>query len=192
MVKAIAPKASQSSAEKTKSKIKSKIKTKKTTTPSTKKVVVTKKKVMPKTKKTVKARKKVIKKTISKKRIISKKRKATKQKVAKNNIPIPSEIGGMKTASFIYLLTGVLEFVMAIPFLGWLIGISSFGFMLVAGIVLNIVAIVALVNRKKPIYANVIAIVANVFGVVPFLGWFLHLVATILLTILFFKEEKKN
>ncbi len=127
-----------------------------------------------------------------KKRKVVRKPVSRKRKVVKNKIVVPEKIGGMRTAAFGYLVAGIFELVMAIPFLGWLIGVGSFGVMWIAGIVINIVVIVALINRKKPIYANIVAIVANVLGVVPVLGWFLHLMATVLLFILFFKEEKRN
>ena len=121
------------------------------------------------------------KRTISRKKISVRNKKNTSDKIV-----------GMRTAAFGYLVAGIFELVMAIPFLGWLIGVGSFGVMWVAGIIINIVVIVALINRKKPLYANIVAITANVLGMVPILGWGLHLLATILLFVLFFKEEKKN
>lgn len=141
-----------------------------------------------------KVRKKVVskRKVVARKKTVPKKRKIAKRKVIKKKMVVSEKIGGMKTASFTYLITGIFELVMAMPFLGWLIGVGSFGVMWMAGIVINIIVIVVLINRKKPIYANIIAIVANVFGIVPVLGWFLHSIAMVLLFVLFFKEEKKN
>ena len=139
-------------------------------------------------KKSVKAKMMSKKKTVNKKKLLVKKKKIIPCK--KNNIP--KEIAGMRTASFGYLITAIFELVMAIPIIGWLIGFSSFGMMWIIGIILNIVVIVVLINRKKPIYANIVGVGANVFGVVPIVGWFLHLIAMTLLFILFFKEENKN
>ena len=135
---------------------------------------------------------KIRKKVVVKRKDAPKKRKASKRKVAKKKMSVPKKIGGMRTAAFGFLVTGIFELVMAMPVIGWLIGVGSFGIMWVIGIVINIVVIVALINRKKPIYANIVAIVANVLGIVPFLGWLLHLIATVLLFVLFFKEERKN
>jgi uncharacterized membrane protein len=199
MVKVITPKADQQSG-KIKTEIKTKTMTKKKAISKTiakpkvrtKKVVAKKNTLKNKravaTKRVAAVKKrKVVKKSVPRKRTASKKRK-----VAKNKIAVPEKIGGMRTAAFGYLVSGIFELVMAIPFLGWLIGVGSFGVMWIAGIVINIVVIVALINRKKPIYANIVAILGNVLGVVPVLGWLLHLIATVLLFVLFFKEEKKN
>jgi hypothetical protein len=151
--------------------------------------------------KKVVAKKSALKKkriVVPKKIVAMKKQKAVrksvsgKRKVVKNKIVIPEKIGGMRTAAFGYLVSGIFELVMAVPFLGWLIGVGSFGVMWIAGIVINIVVIVALINRKKSIHANIVAIIGNVLGIVPVLGWLLHLIATVLLFVLFFKEEKKN
>ena len=213
MVKEITPKANQQTG-KTKARVKTKKKVATKANAKVRKVVsktkrkaVTTKKVVPKIKKKVVVRKKVAqkklrvvervapktrKKVVVKRKDAPKKRKASKRKVAKKKMSVPKKIGGMRTAAFGFLVTGIFELVMAIPIIGWLMGVGSFGVMWVIGIVINIVVIVALINRKKAIYANIFAIVANVLGIVPVLGWFLHLIATILLFVLFFKEERKN
>jgi hypothetical protein len=96
----------------------------------------------------------------------------------------------MSAVSLVYLLSGIYEAVLALPILGWLMGIHSLGFFWIVGVVINTVAIVLAVKSKKAIYGNIIGIVANIFGIIPILGWFLHLVATTLIFILFFKEER--
>ncbi len=132
-------------------------------------------------------KKKSIKKQGNVKKIAPKKRVVNRKKMS-----VPKKIGGMRTAAFGYLITGIFELVMSLPFIGRLIGMGSFGMMWLIGIIINIIVIIVLINRKKPTYANIIAIIANVLGVVPILGWFLHLMSTILLFILFFREEKNN
>jgi uncharacterized membrane protein len=185
-----------------KSSVKSSAKTK-----STKKKVLRKRavKTVPK-KRIVKSLKKKAVRTATRKRVAKGEKKAvfTKKRagkrvvrkspraIARKENKVSKNINRMRTANFSYLITAVFELVMAIPFLGWMVGISSFGIMWLIGIVINVVAIVALINRKKPIYANIVAVVANAFGVVPFLGWALHFIAVIMLFILFFKEEQKS
>lgn len=161
----------------TKDKVKTKVKK---VAPKTRKKVVVRKKVTPK-------KRKAVKRSAPKRKPVHKKRKVVKKKIA-----VSKKIGGMRTASFGYLVAGIFELVMAMPFLGWLIGVGSFGVMWIVGIVINIVIIVALINRKRPIYGNIVAIVANVLGIIPIIGWLLHLIATVLLFVLFFKEEKRN
>ncbi len=96
----------------------------------------------------------------------------------------------MSDVSLGYLIAGVFEMVMAIPFVGWLMGINSVGFFWVAGLVINIVALTIVRRSKKSISGNIFGIIANIIGWVPILGWFFHLVATILLFVFFFKEER--
>jgi hypothetical protein len=96
----------------------------------------------------------------------------------------------MSTTSLAYLLSGIYEAVLALPILGWLMGIHSFGFFWIVGIVINATAIVITIKAKKATYGNIIGVVANVFGIIPIFGWFLHLIATTLIFSLFFKEER--
>ena len=95
----------------------------------------------------------------------------------------------MSDVSWGYLIAGIFEAVMAIPIIGWSMGVSSFGFFWVVGLVINIVVLTIVKRSKKSISGNVFGIIANIIGWVPILGWFFHLVATILLFVLFFKEE---
>lgn len=172
------------------SKVVTKKRTKKTIT---KVSSVSKKKVVKKAKtKKNTPNKNAKKKTVVRKKSISKRRNVKKDKIS---------LGGsnkMKTSSFMYLIAGIFELVMAIPVLGWSIGTSSFGVMWVVGVAINVGVIAFLIKRKRPIYANIIAILANaiviftnILPAVPIFGWLLHLVATILLFTLFVKEEQR-
>ncbi len=96
----------------------------------------------------------------------------------------------MSDASMGYLVAGIFEAVMAMPIVGWSMGISSVGFFWVAGLIINIVVLTIVKRSKKSISGNVVGIIANIIGWVPILGWFFHLIATILLFVFFFKEER--
>ena len=122
----------------------------------------------------------VVKKNGRSKQSVQKQKRADEENVANNQ---------MSTVSLAYLLSGIYEAVMALPVLGWLMGVHSFGFFWAMGIIINVGAVVVAVKAKKATYGNIVGIVANIFGIVPILGWFLHLVATTLIFVIFFKEE---
>jgi hypothetical protein len=118
------------------------------------------------------------------------KKKVSAGEVIKKSENIRIKDDRMSTMSLAYLLSGIYEAVLALPILGWLMGVHSFGFFWVVGIVANTTVLVLAIKNKKPIYGNVTGLIANIFGIVPILGWFLHLLATTLIFILFFKEER--
>jgi len=117
--------------------------------------------------------------------------KKNKKDKTNNKINITINPNILSITSFIFLITGIFEFVMAIPFIGWLIGVSSLGIMWIIGGIINIIAIIILIKEKKPIYANIIGVGANVLGWIPLIGWMFHCFSAILLVGLFFKEEQK-
>ncbi len=106
-----------------------------------------------------------------------------------NKIKLKSE--KMSDVSWGYLIAGIFEAAMAIPIVGWSMGVGSFGFFWVVGLVINIVVLTIVKRSKKSISGNVVGIIANIIGWMPILGWLLHVTATILLFVLFFKEERR-
>ncbi len=182
---------------KLKPKIGTKMKTKAKSKPSIRRSGVKTKVKLKKETKTVGGRVKKnspkrVKKVVAKKNV-NKKVKPTNSSVKKSNSMKRkiTQKQKMSDVSWGYLIAGIFEAVMAIPIIGWLMGMGSSGFFWIVGLIINIVVLILVVKSKKGIAGNVVGIIANIIGWVPILGWFFHLIATILLFVLFFKEERK-
>ena len=80
-------------------------------------------------------------------------------------------------------VTGSMEAVLAIPFIGALIVIGSFYTVLVVMLILHIVTLVLSISNKEPYYGSIVGIVTSVIAWIPFVGWLMHLISTILLMI---------
>ncbi len=115
-------------------------------------------------------------------RIINIKEKTTNHK--KNHMPNPKIILPFFIAGLLY------EAFFAIPVLGLITAWSSFGLYLIIGIILHVVIYNVAKKNGVPTSAPVVGAIANLLGLIPFIGNLLHIAATCLyLWLLFFLKD---
>lgn len=89
----------------------------------------------------------------------------------------------MSTTRTMKLITGILEAILAIPFLGALIILSNSWMPLIIMLVLHIITLALAVRVQGPLAGSIVGIVASALGWIPFVGWLLHAAAAIVLLI---------
>lgn len=95
---------------------------------------------------------------------------------------IPCE-GGIRlsTSRILKLISAILELILAIPVLGGLIVLGFAWTPLFLMLVLHVVTLVFSANERTEKYPSIVGIVTSVLGWIPFLGWLMHVVTTVLL-----------
>jgi len=93
-----------------------------------------------------------------------------------------SKINGLKLAS------AIVETVFAIPVLGAMIILGFVWIPLICALALHIVTLV-LTKKDRKINGSVFGILAATIGLIPFVGWVLHVLAAIFLWIEAFKTR---
>jgi hypothetical protein len=83
------------------------------------------------------------------------------------------------------LVTAIVETLFAIPILGGIIILGMLWMPLVIMLAFHIVTLVLSVKNKSAFSGSVVGIIASVLGVIPILGWMLHLASAIVLWINF-------
>ncbi|WPS85292.1 hypothetical protein SMD22_01305 (plasmid) [Brevibacillus halotolerans] len=77
-----------------------------------------------------------------------------------------------------------MELLLAIPILGGVFILSNgWAPLFIAGILHAVVAVFFLANKQFSITGNVVGIIGALLGVIPFVGWFFHMVAAFILLI---------
>ncbi len=89
----------------------------------------------------------------------------------------------MSNARVMRWVTGGLELLLAIPFLGGLIVLSTVYVALGIMLVLHILTLIMSRDESEPVYGSVMGIVTSVLAWIPLLGWLLHLITAILLLV---------
>ncbi|MBW2995265.1 hypothetical protein KY312_02845 [Candidatus Woesearchaeota archaeon] len=87
----------------------------------------------------------------------------------------------MDNEKVLKLVTAIGETVLAVPLLGGLLVVSTLWITLGIMLVLHILTLIFCNKRKLPITGNIIGIVASVLGIIPVLGWILHIVTAVFL-----------
>ncbi len=78
------------------------------------------------------------------------------------------------------LAAAIIETIFAIPILGGLIILFLSWLPLVAALVLHIITLVITLQEERNPAPSIVGIIASTLGVIPFLGWILHVAAAIL------------
>ncbi len=96
----------------------------------------------------------------------------------------------MKLSSFAKGITGTFEAVLAIPFLGGLMVLSSAWQLLTIALVLHIVtAAIAIANRTS-VAPSILGIVTSIIAFIPIIGWLFHVITAICLYISAYKDSR--
>ncbi|MCC3373880.1 hypothetical protein [Cohnella sp. REN36] len=82
----------------------------------------------------------------------------------------------MPNARTMKLLTGVLEIILAIPFIGGLIVIGWGYAPLVIMLILHLITLLMSNANRESSAGSILGIVTSCLAWIPFVGWFLHLV----------------
>lgn len=94
----------------------------------------------------------------------------------------------MTSSKGLRLVTGLLELLLAIPFLGGFIVVANGYVPLGVMLILHIVTLLIASSKNEPMYGSVSGIVTSVLGWIPIVGWFLHLMTGVLLMISLIKR----
>lgn len=87
----------------------------------------------------------------------------------------------MKTSKTLQWVTGGLEAFLAIPFVGGTFILSMAWTPLAVMLVLHIITLIFCSQENESRTGSMTGIAASILGWIPFVGWFLHLVAAIML-----------
>ena len=91
---------------------------------------------------------------------------------------------GMK----LQMVAAILETIFAVPILGGMIIIAGYWIPLLIGLAVHITALVLTINTSGRRLGPIMGIVACTVGIIPFVGWVLHVLAAIFNWIGAFKE----
>ncbi|WP_409342279.1 hypothetical protein [Paenibacillus sp. MBLB4367] len=89
----------------------------------------------------------------------------------------------MPTSKLMKWITGGLEALLGIPFLGGLIVLSLSWVPLIIMLVLHIVTLVISVNERSGKAGSVVGIITSCIAWIPFVGMIMHLITAVLLLI---------
>lgn len=100
----------------------------------------------------------------------------------------------MEKEKGLFLAAAILETVLAIPVFGGFFVVSMCWTPLVAALVLHIVALVfaCASNPQQPKVGSIIGICASVIGIIPIVGFILHVIAAIVNYIQALKKTEDN
>ncbi len=98
----------------------------------------------------------------------------------------------MKTSDTLKLVTAIMESLLAVPIFGFLLIISTFWIILGVMLILHIITLVFSIRENKSYYGSISGIFASVLGIIPFLGWTLHLITAVLLWVSFSQDLENN
>lgn len=87
----------------------------------------------------------------------------------------------MPHAKKLRMITGILEAILAIPFLGGKIVIGFLYLPLILMFVFHIVTLILNKNNHEPIAGSVLGMITSLMAWVPILGWIMHLGTAIIL-----------
>lgn len=96
----------------------------------------------------------------------------------------------MKASKAMKMITGAMEGFLAIPLLGAIIIIATGYYALIGMLILHVLTFVLSIRDKNSVLGPMLGVFASLLGVIPFLGWFLHLIASIVLIVGAFKRDK--
>jgi hypothetical protein len=95
----------------------------------------------------------------------------------------------MKTNQRLQIAGGIIEAILGFPVLGGVFILSHGWLPLLGALVFHIITLVYVVRENGNKTGPVLGIVANMLGIIPFVGWILHITAaTFLLTIALGKQ----
>ncbi|MFE5322992.1 hypothetical protein ACFQ88_30380 [Paenibacillus sp. NPDC056579] len=95
----------------------------------------------------------------------------------------------MSNARALLLVTGILEGILGIPFLGGIIILSLSYAPLFIMFVLHIITLLLALRENKDRHGSIAGIVTSAIGWIPFVGMILHIITAILLLLSYFKHE---
>ncbi|MBF0384817.1 MAG: hypothetical protein HQL27_02995 [Candidatus Omnitrophica bacterium] len=98
----------------------------------------------------------------------------------------------MKNARDLILACAIVETILAVPFIGAGVIISLAYIPLVAALVLHIISLIQCINEKLPKYGNITGLVTSVVGMVPLLGFIMHVTSAAMLWIIYNKIKDKQ
>lgn len=85
----------------------------------------------------------------------------------------------------LHIAGGIVESVLSIPVLGWSLQAYSLGILCLPSIALGIVSLCKNPKRKSP---HVLQIIAGSLGIIPVVGWIMHVITMIFLWDNLYKE----
>lgn len=89
----------------------------------------------------------------------------------------------MSMVTLLKWITGGIEAFLAIPFVGGIYIISSGWATLGVMLVLHLVTLVLSIKNGSVSIGSIFGILASVLGVIPGVGWFLHVITAIILIV---------
>lgn len=88
-------------------------------------------------------------------------------------------------------ISGGYELILAIPFLGGLIVLSSGWQALALGLVVHLIVLGIAIGSKTSIVPSIFGIVTALFAWIPVVGWLLHTITCIVLFVSAFADARK-
>lgn len=89
----------------------------------------------------------------------------------------------MKFPRNLLWITGIYEGVLGVPIFGGLLILNVGGPILLLALILHVITLVQCIKSGGPRHGSILGICASVFGIIPFLGWTLHVLAAVFLII---------
>lgn len=86
----------------------------------------------------------------------------------------------MKNVQVAFLVAAIYETFFAIPVLGWFVYVGSWGNFILVSLVIHILTLILANQEKRSITGSMAGILATAFAIIPFIGWALHVIASIL------------
>jgi len=84
-----------------------------------------------------------------------------------------------KPSKWLNLAEAIFETIFAIPILGAMVIVGLFWIPMVIALSLHIVALIISKRDGRNTGAPIMGIVANTVGLIPFVGWILHIIAAV-------------
>lgn len=98
----------------------------------------------------------------------------------------------MSNARALILVTGILEGILGIPFLGGIIIMSLAYVPLFIMFIMHIITLVFVLKENKDRHGSIAGIVTSAIGWIPFVGMILHIITAILLLVSYFKYDNEH
>ena len=87
-------------------------------------------------------------------------------------------------------ITGALEGILAIPFLGGIIVIGTYYCILPIMLILHIITLVMTKKDNGASAGSILGIITSVIAWIPLLGWLMHLITAVFLLVGAFTKDK--
>lgn len=98
----------------------------------------------------------------------------------------------MKISAILKWITGGLEGIVGIPFLGGLLVLSTMWAPLYILLALHIITLVFSIREKQHVHGSILGIITSCIAWIPFVGMVMHIITAVFLLLDAYKESKQN